>query len=589
MKKIYYVLIGGLLALSTSCQKQFIDLSPQDQITETLFFKQPSDFKAYSTSFYSQLMGWASPYGGNSVFQNMDVATDLSTYFNFSSDVGRGTISPLTSDNRWDNNYKNIRIVNILLQKAASYTGGGSISQYVGEAYFFRAYAYYNLLKFYGGVPIVTTVLELNSPELTAARNSRYEVVDQILSDLSAAINNLPAEQNIAAADKGRISKWAAEAFKAQVELYEATWRKYNGRTTDFAGSAGPASDQTATFLADAVALSQDVMSNGGYSLWNYNSTPSILNQSYTYLFNLEDAASNPAGLTKATNNEFILYGVYDYTLRRGGQSVSFTSMQMLPTRKMIDMFLCTDGLPPEKSPLFKGYHQVGDEYQNRDLRLTGYVNPVPASGSIALIGLGGYGNLKFVSYHYGSYRADGQESFNFPIIRLAQVYLTYAEALYELNGAITDAQLDASINKIRDRAGVAHLSNALVNTNGLNMLNEIRRERTLELYHEGFRFDDLKRWGIAESALNPSRCGEVVGGASYSTEFRTSSGAATSLYKPNNYVWGEESVATPAGALNCVVLDGAANHTFAKKHYLWPLPLDQISANPNLKQNPGY
>src|SRR6185312_489245 len=102
----------------------------------------------------------------------------------------------------------------------------------------------------------------------------------------------------------------------------------------------------------------------------------------------------------------------------------------------------------------------------NRDLRLLCYVDgsiTPPAAGSVTLnVGLSGYGNAKFAAYKYGSYRTDNNESQNYSIIRLAEVYLTYAEALYELNGSITDAQLDASINKLRDRAGVAHLTNAL-------------------------------------------------------------------------------------------------------------------------------
>ncbi|HWK05036.1 MAG TPA: RagB/SusD family nutrient uptake outer membrane protein [Puia sp.] len=590
-KIIYIILVGGLLLGASSCQKTFLNLNPQDTFTDVVYFKQPSDFKTYTTGFYSQLMGWNCPYS-DGIYNYMDLASDLSTYFSggFSVDEGRGTLTIPTGDTHWDKSYSWIRSTNILLSKAAAYTGSGDISQYVSEAYFFRANAYFNLLKYFGGVPLVTTVLDVNSAALTGPRNSRYEVVTQILSDLDNAIAHLPSEQSIPATDKGRISKWAAEAFKAQVELYEATWRKYNSTTTDFTGSAGPASNQIAQFLTDAAALTKDVMDNGGYALWNYNTTPSILNQSYIYLFNLEDAGSNPAGLTKASNNEFILYGVYDYTLRRGGVNLTWTSWMMTPSRKMIDMFLCTDGLPPAKSPLFQGYHAVGDEYQNRDLRLSCYVNPAPASGSVKLVSGGaGYGNTKFAAYKYGTYRTDNTESPNYSIIRLAGVYLMYAEALYELNGSITDAQLDASINKIRDRAGVAHLSNALVTANGLNMLDEIRRERTLELYHEGFRYDDLKRWGIAETALNASACGEVVGDASYTTEFRDATGAATSLYTPSVYVWGEEAVTTAAGTLNCIVIDSKANHHFAKKDYLYPIPQGQINLNPNLKQNPGF
>lgn len=97
-------------------------------------------------------------------------------------------------------------------------------------------------------MPIVQTVLDVDSPELRASRNSRYEVVDLILSDLDKAIEYLPNEQNIPSEDKGRISKGGAEAFKARVLLYEATWRKYNGTSTDFEGSAGPQSDQVNAF-----------------------------------------------------------------------------------------------------------------------------------------------------------------------------------------------------------------------------------------------------------------------------------------------------------------------------------------------------
>jgi hypothetical protein len=590
---LYSILMGGIFAGLCSCQKSFIKLDPPASYTTAVYFKQPGDFKAYTTDFYSQLMGWQSPYEGNTVFHYMDLASDLSTYFNFTSEVGRGTITVPTSDNRWNKNYSFIRKTNTLLEKAAAYTGSGDISPYVAEAYFFRANAYFNLLKFYGGVPIITRSLDVDYPELQAPRNSRYEVVTQILSDLDQAIAGLPTDQNIPAADKGRVSKWAAEAFKAQVELYETTWRKYNGTSTDFAGSAGPASDEKAKFLTDAVKLCKDVMDNGGYQLWNKNTVAAIQNLSYVYLFNLEDAGSNPAGLDKTSNKEFILYGVYDNALRKGNLNLSFTSYQMAPSRKFVDMCLCTDGLPASKSPLFQGYHQTGDEFKNRDLRLLCYINgstTIPAPGSATLLtGLSGYGHSKFAAYKYGTYRADNQESPNYPIIRLAGVYLMYAEALYELNGSITDAQLNESINRIRARAGVAPLTNALVTGNGLSMLEEIRRERAIELYNEGFRYDDLKRWGIAEAALNESRCGMVVGDASYTTDFRDATGAATARYKPSSYVWGEEPVETAAGVLKCVVLDGKTNHSFSRKHYLWPIPQDQLNLNPNLVQNPAY
>ncbi len=598
------LIIGGLCLSMVSCQKKYIDLEPTALFTDAVYFKQPSDFKAYATSFYSykdnngrfksMLPGWS--------FANMDNGSDLSANGNGNgTDLGHGAIAVL-SKGGWD--YSGIRSCNILLSKAATYTGTGDISQYVGEAYFFRAFAYFGLLKTYGGVPVITTVLDDNSPELQAPRNSRYEVMKQILADLDEAIAKLPTEQTIPSTDKGRVSKWAAKAFKAQVELYEATWEKYVGQEPDGdgatagAGKAGYDAANVNKYLADAVAMCQDVIDNGGYSLWNKNDNTNMAKSSSWYLFNLEDAGSNPGGYDKSSNNEFILYSVYDYTLRQGGINLSWTSSQLYPSRKFVDLAVCSDGLPPEKSPLFQGYHHTGDEFKNRDLRLLNYLYAsatAPASITLGSGGLGssGYDNRKFGVYKFGpapnGRRTDGTESANYPIIRLAEVYLMYAEALYELNGSITDAQLNASINKLRERAEVAPLTNALATANGLDMKAEIRRERAVELYREGKRFDDLKRWGILEASLNPSRLGRVVGDASYTTDFKDASGNPTAAYNASSYVFGEEAVQTPAGTLNCVVVDSYQNHNVQKKHYLWPIESEQLRLNKHLLQNPGY
>jgi SusD family. len=590
MKKIFNYITIGVLGFSISaCQKDFIDLDPTAQYTDAVYFKKSADFKAFAADFYGQLQGWS--------FGNMDNSSDLSANSNGNGyDIGYGTI--VVGNNDW--NYSGIRNCNILLAKASTYANAAEISQYVGEAYFFRAYAYFGLLKTYGGVPIVTTVLDINSPELKAKRNSRYQVVAQILTDLDEAIAKLPIEQNITATDKGRASKWAAKALKAQVQLYEATWEKYVGQTPDGdgtskgAGTAGYDPGNINKYLTDAVAQCEDIMTNGGYELWNKNADSKMANSSSWYLFNLEDAGSNPGGYDKTSNKEFILYRTYDYTYRQARLNITWTSGQLYPSRKFVDMAVCTDGLPPAKSPLFQGYHTAVSEFQNRDRRLLNYLyasTTAPASVTLDFGGLGssGYGNSKYAVYGYGSRRIDNTESANWPIIRLAEIYLTYAEALVELNGNITDAQLDASINKLRDRAAVAHLTNALAGANGLDMKEEIRRERAVELYREGKRFDDLKRWGILEVSLNASRLGRVVGDASYATPFKDASGQPTSLYKPTSYVWGEEAVQTPKGMLKSVVVSSSANHSLAPKHYLYPIPVNQIILNKNLLQNPGY
>lgn len=591
-KQLIPVVIAAVLS-AVSCRKEYLDLLPEDQLTEANYFTTPAQFKAAANAFYNKMISWQS-IDKSSIYDFMDFGSDLSSNITVGSTVnyGRGTVNAPSTDIYWDNAYNYIRNVNLLLAKAAAYNGDKStIKQYVAEAKFFRAWHYFFLLKRFGGVIILTAVPDLNSPEITAPRNSRYEVVNQIYTDLTDAIQDLPAEQVIPAADKGHISKWAAEAFKARVLLYEATWRKYTGASTDFAGSAGPAADQVAAFLTEAASLAKDVMDNGGYKLWDNNAT--LNKRSSYYLFNIDGAGSNPIGFDKTSNNEFIIKNVYDYNLHQGGINLTHTVQAfMTPSRKMMDLYLCTDGLPISKSPLFQGYSDITKEYQNRDYRMLSYVlgyGAIPSAGSITLNGVIGYGNQKFAAYNYPTYRNDNQESQDYPQLRLAEVYLTYAEALMEKNNSISDADLNASINLVRARAGVAPLTNALVTANGLNMLTEIRRERTLELYGENARFDDLKRWGIAEQELNQNICGMVVGDASYPTEFRDASGNATGKYQPSKYVNGEASVATGKGNLKCIVIDAAVNRNFKRLHYLFPIPLKQIQLNKNLVQNNGY
>ncbi|MFD0991116.1 RagB/SusD family nutrient uptake outer membrane protein [Mariniflexile jejuense] len=590
MKKIIIpitILFLGLL----SCEKDYLELNPLDSVTEAAYFKTPQQFANAANQLYIGLVGWkptkasGTPNGfESSIYDFMDFGSDLN---GLPLEVGRGANTITNDDKYWDNTYYYLRDVNILLQKANEYKGNAAdISQSVATAYFFRAWHHFFLLQRFGGIPIVTTVVDLDSPELYGARNSRYEVINQIFSDLDKAIAGLPTEQNIGSLDKGKISKWGAEAFKAKILLYEATWEKYVGVTTDFQGS-GTSSANITAYLTEAITLSKDVMDNGGYELWNKNAT--LNNLSSNYLFNLEDSNSNPGGFDKSSNKEFIIQGIYDFNLRKGGVNISHTvTSRLSPSRKLMDMVLCTDGLPVDKSPLFQGYNKTSDEFKNRDYRLKAYFGGnIPTDGSVALKaasdGVSGSGidARKFRSYNYGTYRAALEESFNYPFLRLPEVYLTYAEALYERDGAISDADLNLSINKIRARAGVAPLTNTLVSVNGLNMLDEIRRERTIELFGENNRFDDLKRWGIAEQELNKDVLGAVIEGTVYETN--------TSLYKPTDFVYGEKSVTTAVGTRRVSVIDPASNRNFSRKNYLFPIPPTQRALNPALVQNPGW
>ncbi len=594
MNKILYISLV-CVTMFTACQDTFLDLDPQDSITEAAYYTKASDFKAGSNDLYFGLAGWRTTYDE----EYRDFGTDLCGY---AQDIGRGDDVIPDADSYWTNTYKYIRKINILLEKAEAYKGDQEeIAEYVAVAKFFRAYQHFFLLQRFGGVPVVTIVPDVNSEILTSARNSRYEVFAQVLIDIDEAIAGLPLEANIGDNDKGKISKQAAEAFKAKALLFEATWEKYVGTTTDGdgvndgAGSAKPASyPSTTEMLQTANTLAAKFVGSGvyssDYSIWNHNAELDDL--SSCYLFNLEDAGSNPAGLEKASNHEYILYSKYDFDLYRGNKNISHTGGgRLAPSRKLMDMFLCLDGKTAMESDQFMGYTTCETEFQNRDYRMRAYFANVDtweifAAGTMELPGATGGTGVgwecrKFYSYNYGTYRNVKEESFDYPIIRLPEVYLIYAETLYELNGSLTDAQMEESINKVKERAGLPGITNAFLTENGMDIYEEIMRERAIELYSENNRYLDLKRLGIAEQELNEAICGPIVEGTEYEDNI--------ALYNPAEYNYGTKEIETKFGLLDAVVIDPVEVRNFERKHYLFPLPIDQLDLNSNLLQNPGY
>lgn len=137
----------------------------------------------------------------------------------------------------------------------------------------------------------------------------------------------------------------------------------------------------------------------------------------------------------------------------------------------------------------------------------------------------------------------------------------------------ISDADLDKSLNLVRLRVnasiGMPKLDNAFVTANGLDMREEIRRERAVELQGEGFRMDDLKRWYIAVEVLTKPLLGIRYTGTEYATKY-------PNLNKPLN-------------SDGDVIADPVTQRKFSEKNYLIPLPVSELQLNPNLKQNPGW
>lgn len=570
----------AIVAASLSLQS-CLDLDPQDQLGGDKMWANATEYKQFANNFY----GWTRDFGSNDNGPHSDSRSDLVT-FATPNVYSKGTNTVPTGDGNYTNNYAHIRRCNLLLQNAANYSKPDEIAEYVGDAYFFRAYSYFELLQIFGDAIIVTDPIDVTSGQLQSARNDRKDVVRFIVNDLHKAIDLLPAYADIPASDDGHVSKEAAEAFLSRVALYEGTWQKFHNGDATLADSLLNVSAKAAKTVIDGKQF---------YLYGTQGASVALGDSAQKYMFILENEKSNPAGLQKESNHEYIFRRLHDTNLSTVGLNIThgYVDNVMWVTRNFANLYLCQDGLPISKSKVFQGYAKRNSEFQNRDNRMkysllmpgqyywtndnphTTWVwakdiKPAGGNGVIYVDGHGsGYNNQK-----WGSERAmtDAMEGYDYPVIRYAEVLLNYAEAVYERDGHISDADLDISLNLVRRRANpnMPKLSNAFVSTNGLSMEEEIRRERTVELYLEGFRVDDLKRWNTAVQTMNLPLLGVKYTG----TEFQSNWGSAN---QPNQLKDSE----------GCLIMDD--NRQWTSKNLLYPIPSDQLQLNPNLGQNPGW
>lgn len=552
MKKIKYYI--PLLAVILFCSCLSLDQEPRDTITDAAFWKTPGDFENAANEFFFSLEEF--PSDGESDIMS---SSHLNT-------VSNGTHLATPSDGVWDTGFAYVRLTNGLIARYEISDIKSQVDAYKGEALFFRAYHYFKMYKRFGAVPIVKTVLDIDSPEVYGPRNSRTEVENFILDDLEEAISLLP---NIASGGQvGRITKGIALGFKSRVALFIGTWAKYHGTRSDYND-----------ILNQAIDAADKVISGSGTDGKKYDLYKGKGTDSYRYLF-LEDGDDS---------KETMLDKRFFFKIRTHGYAYGYMwGTAGYPSKKFADMYLCADGLPIDKSPLFEGYGDVASEYKNRDPRMAQtFLQPdeqYRSSENDAIVKTpynfserpetqSGYRFHKYITEK--RYSAVGLCENDSRLLRYAEVLLNYAEAKYEKNGNITDTDLDLTINSLRDRAGWnVKLTNSFVNSNQLSMLNEIRRERTIELCFEGFRYDDIRRWKTAETELPQALKGVKVTGTEWATKL--SQEILNSLKLDEN---------------GFIILEKSSNRTFdPAKHYLFSLPLQQLQMNSALRpNNPGW
>lgn len=547
-RNIFLLLI---IVMFTACDDSFLDRPLIDKIGSDTFGGSEEDLKLYANNFYTYISGHGTGFS-NVGMARPDYNSDILTH----RDAGFIRIAQgiQTIDDNFGWNFGFVRSLNFLLENYQNGNVDPAIQdRYAAEARFFRAWWYFDKVKAFGDYPWLDRTLDVDSEELTMARTPRTEAMDYVMEDLDFAINHLPSKSGYIIDD--RISKEVALHLKARIALFEGTFRKYHGIAGD------------TKFLELARDAAKALIDGGHFVLNTAGSTP------YQDLF---------VNLNLNGNKEIILGRVYNQS-----QEIGHAVVRYLPngdlglTRTAVDSYLCTDGKAISNSALYKGDepgYSTGDEFIDRDPRMSQTVNPPGENywqGSMPQLTTTGYSLLKFYRQDQDALISRGE--IDAPVFRYAETLLIYAEAHAEL-GTATQTVLDASINLLRDRVGMPHLStNPEADPNAefpslTSLLNEIRRERKVELMFEGYRRDDLLRWKAGSLLERPVRGMRFVA-ADYPT-----------------LTVGTDVVVDSDGFVDPYALHGhQANNFDENKHYYFPVPQEQISLNPNFAQNPGW
>ena len=594
MKKniILYSFIA-LLSGTAGCS-DMLDQYPLDAISPETYYNNADELRSATNQFYGMFPGAASGY---------TESADVVCTFNLPAEV-QGIRTVPTSGGGW--NWEYLRAVNFYLSHSVRCDDVDAREHFDGIARFFRAYFYFEKVKRFGEVPWFDRELSSTDPELFRPRDSRDFIMDKILDDLTYAINNISDKK-----DLYNVTHWTALALKSRICLFEGTYRKYHGI---------PGYEK---FLDECATASKLFIDNAPYAIYKTGAQP------YRDLFSSMNAIEE----------EVILARDYDRAQNvmheANANTLSPTYGRPGMNKKIVNSYLMTNGDRFTDQP---GYEtmQYYDEMQNRDPRLTqtvvgpGYMRINSDSVSSPNFGASttGYQITKWVTDASG----DGYlgSSNDYILFRAAEVYLNYAEAKAEL-GTLTQEDLKISIKKIRDRVGMPNIDMDAANANpdpylcalesgyqnvtGPNkgVILEIRRERTIELLLEGFRYYDIIRWkegkvfeqpykgmyfpgltqGSGDNRYDVFDMNDGTVGDKEKVDICIYTGKKPSVKNIRKfYKLGDEFVLTNGdkGNIICHDIEKEPRQWREDRDYLYPIPTqERLLSNGTLSQNPNW
>lgn len=603
--KIYFIILFmGMSFIMPGCSK-YLDIVPDERPTEKDAFNDIYAAEKFLYSCYAPIPNPRFGQGSLDLFTADEIVSAFEHESFAQFPKGQFTASnPVIS--YWATLYKGIRQCYILLENVDSTPGLSDANKalYKAEAKFLVGYYHFLLARMYGPVIIQTGVADIEMPSSDYPKRATYEEsVEFIVSILDEAASELPAKHTSSSA-YGRATSIAAKSIKARLLLYAAS-PLFNGGgekasfygsfkdkdgvqlipTTYDAGKWKRAADAAKEAIAAAEAA--------GHTLYTYNSSvgselpadPVEKDLRFTFV-----DKNSPEIIWADTRKENAYMFQNKSTPFVEGNSWN----GIAPTLTMVESFYTENGLPIDKDPAFdfEDRYKIANGPNGTTLSLNLHREPrfnawISYHNSYYEVIRGtekqilmkyrrddnggikgrsnnysptGYLNKKGVSPLLVQQQLGVTEHYPWPVVRLAELYLNYAEALIESGGDFATAK--QYIDKVRTRAGIPTVDAAWANLGGANnkeRLREIvRQERTIELYLENHRFWDLRRWAIAEPYLGVKAKGMNIQGVTDEEFFQVEEVVFPRVFR------------SPA-------------------FYLMPIPIGEINKNENLLQNPGY
>lgn len=615
-KKILILLAASMLSLH-SCN--YLDIVPDDTAKLVDGFRNEQTTEGFLYSCYSYLPRYNDARTNFSWLMSNETVGSYhwgTQWFSFLriQQLEFSADDPVL--NTWDNAYKGIRQCHLFLENVDKATAINISKEelevkkkvWKAEAKFLLAFFHYVILQNYGPAVIVDSRISTDATgtDFAKPRSSYDETVEYIANKLDEAAVDLPL--TIAAnSDYGRVTKVIAQAVKSRLYLYAAS-PQFNGNTdyASFTNKDGKqlisqsynkekwkkAMDET----KKAIQLAESV----GNKLYEYTKT-SISDPFKKAVMNTRWQMVDPWnseliwGYTGFKENNDAQYSFQSLAVARGWRTgVPYGAISA--SLESVELFYSKNGLPGEKDPNYDWQNRFtiasGDEtiklHRDREPRFYAYIgfdrgeyeinnetrilklragetNGLPLQNGVPFEGTdqaySGYTIKKGIHPSTNvSTNSFTVAAYPFPLIRLGELYLNYAEAVANYTGTL-DADGTRYIDAIRSRAGIPSLATSYGPLTGTALVEAVQRERLIEMMFEGHSLYDRKRWKTALATYTPNKKGM--------RGLTTTGITAADFYKPRN-------------------LPGRP-FVFEARQYLFPIKNEFVKVNENLVQNPGW